>query len=317
VIADGALVNFATAQQTTASTSSTETEFMSTIDACNESSYPRNSLPGLITVVIPIEASLDNIGAGYVVQNCFSNSRTTHIDVKSHMIRDGIAKKSFELFHIETFADILVKALAAPEHRGLAHHLPGNFLPIKASLGSIGAGCIVQNYVSNSRTKHTDVEFHTHGSRLDRQGGLQAVPHREQRELCQHPRQGTDSTCSSWTGSSSLWWSSSDVKFHTNRGWITKGDFKSFHIKSIGNSANILAKAPTAPAHHGLAHSLSLVDFFLPSLRDFFTPGTARTLPTSSPKHRLRLHIADWLIVLLMDFHSPRHQSGVCERNLY
>jgi hypothetical protein len=155
VTADGALVNFVTAQQTTASTSSTETEFLSTIDACSESSCSRNSLPGLITVIIPIETSLDNIGAGYVVQNYFSNSRTTH------MIRDGIAKKSFELFHIETFTDTLVKALAAPEHRGLAHHLPGNFIPIKASLGSIGADCIVQNYVSNSRIKHTDAEFHT------------------------------------------------------------------------------------------------------------------------------------------------------------
>ena len=125
VIADGALVNFVTAQQTTASTSSTETEFLSTIDACSESSCSRNSLPGLITVIIPIETSLDNIGAGYVVQNYFSNSRTTH------MIRDGIAKKSFELFHIESnenSVNILAKALTAPAHRGLAHHLSGGLL---------------------------------------------------------------------------------------------------------------------------------------------------------------------------------------------
>jgi hypothetical protein len=206
VTADGALVNFVTAQQTTASTSSTETEFLSTIDACSESSCSRNSLPGLITVIIPIETSLDNIGAGYIVQNYFSNSRTTHFDVKFHMIRDWIAKKGFELFHIESnenSADILVKALAAPEHRGLAHHLPENFLPIKASLDNIGAGCIVQNYVSNSRTKHTD------------------------------------------------------VKFHTNRDWIAKEDFKLFHIGSNENSADILAKALTAPAHRGLAHHLS------------------------------------------------------------
>jgi len=81
------------------------------------------------------------------------------------MIRDWIATKGFKLSHIESnenSADILVKALAAPEHRGLAHHLPENFLPIKASsLGSIGADCVVQNYVSNSRIKHTDAEFHT------------------------------------------------------------------------------------------------------------------------------------------------------------
>jgi hypothetical protein len=102
-IADDALVNFITAQQATVatvSTSSTETEFMSTIDACREGLYSRNLLPGLITVVIPIKASLDNIGAGYIVQNYFSNSRTKHIDEKFHMIRDWIAKKDFELFHI-------------------------------------------------------------------------------------------------------------------------------------------------------------------------------------------------------------------------
>jgi hypothetical protein len=76
---------------------------MSTIDACSEDLYSRNSLPSLITVVIPIEASLDNIGAGYIVHNYFSNSRTKHsIDVKFHMIRDWIAKKGLELFHIES-----------------------------------------------------------------------------------------------------------------------------------------------------------------------------------------------------------------------
>jgi hypothetical protein len=163
VIADGVLVNFITAQQATVSTSSTETEFMSTIDACREGLYFRNLLPGLITVVIPIKTSLDNIGAGYIVQNYVSNSKTKHIDVKFHMIRDWIAKKDFELFHIESnenSADIIAKVLAAPAHRGLVHRLPGDFLPIKASLDNIGAGYIVQNYVSNSRTKHIDVKFH-------------------------------------------------------------------------------------------------------------------------------------------------------------
>jgi hypothetical protein len=89
-------------------------------------------LPELITVAIPIKASLDNIGAGYIVQNYVSNSRTKHIDVKYHMIRGWIAKKDSELFHIESnenSADILAKALAAPAHRGLAHRLPGG-LPL-------------------------------------------------------------------------------------------------------------------------------------------------------------------------------------------
>jgi hypothetical protein len=234
--ANGALVNFVTAQQqTTASTSSTETEFLSTIDACSERSCSRNSLPGLIYVIVPIETSLDNIGAGYIVQNYFNTSRTTHFDVKFHMIRDWIATKGFKLSHIESnensadilvktlvapehrglahhlpenflpenSADILVKALAAPEHRGLAHHLSENFLPIKASSGSIGADCVMQNYASNSRIKHTDAEF------------------------------------------------------HTDRDWITNENFELFHIENSEDSTDIIAKALTAPAQRGLAHHLS------------------------------------------------------------
>jgi hypothetical protein len=70
----------------------------------------------LITVVTPIEASLDNIGAGYIVQNYFSKSRTKHIDVKFHMIRDWIAKNEGlrAVPHIESnenSADILAKVL--------------------------------------------------------------------------------------------------------------------------------------------------------------------------------------------------------------
>ena len=58
--------------------------------------YFRNLLTELITVVLPIRASLDNIGAGCIAQNYVNNSRTKHIDVKYNMVRDWIAKKIFE-----------------------------------------------------------------------------------------------------------------------------------------------------------------------------------------------------------------------------
>jgi hypothetical protein len=124
VIVDGVLINFITAKQPTVSTSSTEAEYISASDACREGLYFRN----FITVVLPIKASLDNIGAGCIAQNYVNNSRTKHIDVKYHMVRDWIAKKIFELFYIESnknLADIFTKALAAPAHRGLAHRLLG------------------------------------------------------------------------------------------------------------------------------------------------------------------------------------------------
>jgi hypothetical protein len=68
VIVDGALINVITAKQPTASTWSTEAEYISaSSDACREGLYFRNLLTELIiTVVLPIRASLDNIGAGCI-----------------------------------------------------------------------------------------------------------------------------------------------------------------------------------------------------------------------------------------------------------
>jgi hypothetical protein len=96
-IVDDALINFLTAKQPTVSTSSTEAEYISAYDACREGLYFRNLLTEFITVVLPIRASLDNIEAGCIAQNYVNNSRTKHIDVKYHTVRDWIAKKTFEL----------------------------------------------------------------------------------------------------------------------------------------------------------------------------------------------------------------------------
>ena len=131
VIIDGALINFITAKQPTVSTSSTEAEYISASDACREGLYFRNLLTELITVILPIEASLDNIGAGCITQNYVNNSRIKHIDVKSHMIRDWMSKKIFELFYIENNKNLdntFTKELVAPVRRGLAQCLLGGHL---------------------------------------------------------------------------------------------------------------------------------------------------------------------------------------------
>jgi hypothetical protein len=107
----------------------------------------------------------------------------------------------------------------------LAHQIDHRRPPHQSFTGQhwrFGAGCIAQNYVNNSRTKHID------------------------------------------------------VKYHMVRDWIAKKIFELFYIETA-----------------------------------------TRTLPTSSPRRWQHLHIMGWLIVFLMDIHSPSHQSGVCERNLY
>jgi hypothetical protein len=133
VLIDGAIVNFITAKQPTVATSSTEAEYISVSDACREGLYFRNLLNELIPVSLPIGTWMDNIGAGCIAQNVVNNSRTKHIDVKYHMIRDWISKGIFELFYIESsknLADIFTKALSAPAHRALTLRLlSGNSLP--------------------------------------------------------------------------------------------------------------------------------------------------------------------------------------------
>ena len=128
VLLDGALVNFISSKQPTVATSSTEAEYISASEACKEGLYFRNLLSELITVNLPIKVWVDNIGAGCIAQNVVNNSRTKHIDVRFHMIRDWIAKGVFELFYIQSnknLADIFTKSLAAPAHRELARRLLG------------------------------------------------------------------------------------------------------------------------------------------------------------------------------------------------
>jgi hypothetical protein len=128
VVIDGALINWITSKQPTVSTSSTEAEYISASDGCREGLYFRNLLTELLTVILPMTALVDNIGAGCIAQNVVNNSRTKHIDVKYHMIRDWIAKKVIDLSWVasnDNIADIFTKALAAPAHQGLTKRLLG------------------------------------------------------------------------------------------------------------------------------------------------------------------------------------------------
>ncbi len=128
VVIDGALINFITSKQPTVSTSSTEAEYISASDGCREGLYFNNLLSELLTVILPMVALVDNIGAGCIAQNVVNNSRTKHIDVKYHMIRDWIAKKVIDLTWVasnQNLADIFTKALAVPAHQALAHRLLG------------------------------------------------------------------------------------------------------------------------------------------------------------------------------------------------
>ena len=131
VIIDGAFINSITAKQPPVSTSSTKAEYISASDACRKGLYFRNMLSKATTVILPIEASLVNIGADCITQNYVNNSRIKHIDAKSHMIRDWTSKKIFELFYIENNENLdntFTKALADHVRHGLVQCLLGGHL---------------------------------------------------------------------------------------------------------------------------------------------------------------------------------------------
>ena len=122
VTLNGGVLNYFSSKQATVSLSSTEAEYIAAAEACKEGLYFRNLINELKPVQLPIHLHVDNLGAGFIAQNSVNNSRTKHIDIKWHMIRDWIAKKVFELFYIKSCdnrADLLTKALAGPAHSAL------------------------------------------------------------------------------------------------------------------------------------------------------------------------------------------------------
>eukprot|EP00959_Pyramimonas_sp_CCMP1952_P276141 5772306-Pyramimonas_sp.AAC.1 len=44
----------------------------------------------------PVKTYIDNIGAGFIAQNDVNNSKTKHIDIRYHLVRDWIAKGTIE-----------------------------------------------------------------------------------------------------------------------------------------------------------------------------------------------------------------------------
>ena len=111
---NGSLLNFLVSKQATVSTSSTEAEYIALSEAVKEGLYFVNLINEIIPVKTPVKTYIDNIGAGFIAQNDVNNSKTKHIDIRYHLVRDWIAKGTIELFHVDSKdnrADSFTKAL--------------------------------------------------------------------------------------------------------------------------------------------------------------------------------------------------------------
>jgi len=93
---------------------------MATADAAKEAVYLISFLKELgCSDLANITIYNDNRGAGLLAHNPIYHSRSKHIDIKHHFVRDILKKHPVNLIHLsseEMIADVLTKGLPGPKH---------------------------------------------------------------------------------------------------------------------------------------------------------------------------------------------------------
>lgn len=118
----GASVSWESRKQQTVALSSTEAEYMALTAASKEAVYMRNFLKELGfdgLVKTPTMLIGDNLSSHQLVKNPVYHSRSKHIDIRYHYIREVYTKKIIELKYSpteENIADVLTKNLSKPKH---------------------------------------------------------------------------------------------------------------------------------------------------------------------------------------------------------
>lgn len=116
----GAAVTWESRKQTTVALSSTEAEYLGLSAAAKEAIYLINFVRELgFDSLAKVELFNDNTSAIKLSKNPVFHSRTKHISVRDHFIRQALKQNPINLSHISTdfmFADFLTKRLPAPKH---------------------------------------------------------------------------------------------------------------------------------------------------------------------------------------------------------
>lgn len=117
------IVSWESRKQKTVALSSTEAEYMALSDACKEAMFLQSFLSEL-GVTCKVNICNDNQSALKLCTNSMYHSRTKHIDVKHHFIRDAVEKNIVNIRYLctdEMVADILTKPLSKEKHLKLLH----------------------------------------------------------------------------------------------------------------------------------------------------------------------------------------------------
>lgn len=111
----GALVSWKSKAQQCTTLSSTESEYVALSSCINEMEYIYHILQSLeVDVKLPMRVYVDNTGAIDLGKNWSTGSRTKHIDLRHHYIREVVEQGLFKLCFVrslENTADIFTKNL--------------------------------------------------------------------------------------------------------------------------------------------------------------------------------------------------------------
>ena len=122
-ILNGGIVSWQSRSQPTVALSTTEAEYMAVCDGVKSSKFLIQFLREIGAkdrVELPLIHGSDNQGAIALAENPVLHSRTKHIDIRYHFIRDALKNGDTVLKYIPTDempADVLTKALTADKHQ--------------------------------------------------------------------------------------------------------------------------------------------------------------------------------------------------------
>jgi transposase InsO family protein len=120
----GAAISWLSTRQSTTAQSTVEAEYMASAEAVKEAIWWRAFLRGLgRRLNAPTVLYSDNQGSIALSKNPDSHRRTKHIDVRFHLIREHVKKRTVVLQYVSTSempADALTKSLPPHKHRHCA-----------------------------------------------------------------------------------------------------------------------------------------------------------------------------------------------------
>jgi hypothetical protein len=115
---NGAPVSWRSKRQTTVSLSTTEAEFVASVEAGKEIKWMRNLLMEMgFPISGPSLLLIDNQSALQVAKNPEHHGRMKHLDLCFYWLRDEVGKGYIQIEYVPTqeqIADILTKALPRP-----------------------------------------------------------------------------------------------------------------------------------------------------------------------------------------------------------